>query len=167
MAGAPVLVLAATRVELRYLLDQLRAAPPEGVPVAASRASWGDLPLVLARCGVGKANAASPRATCSRARPTGAFSTWGAPGPSLRARDVFGGWRPLAESLGGAAVAVAALGARVPCLEVRGISNLAGDRDRASWDIPLASDRAGQVAGKLLDRWSRVEKPLAGAGGRP
>lgn len=44
----------------------------------------------------------------------------------------------LAEAMEGAGVAQAALRAGCPALEVRGVSNLVGPRDRAAWRIPEA-----------------------------
>lgn len=55
-------------------------------------------------------------------------------------------WRPLAESLEGAAAALACWRAGLPFREVRGISNLVGPRDRAAWRIELACERAARVA---------------------
>ncbi|WP_104991384.1 futalosine hydrolase [Deinococcus sp. NW-56] len=61
----------------------------------------------------------------------------------------------LTEGMEGAGVAHAALLAGVPALEVRGVSNPVGPRDRAAWRIPeaLAATRRG------------LEGLLAGAGG--
>ncbi|GEM47470.1 futalosine hydrolase [Deinococcus cellulosilyticus] len=44
----------------------------------------------------------------------------------------------LTEGMEGAGVALAGLRLEVPVLEVRGISNMVGPRDRESWNIPLA-----------------------------
>ncbi|CAM3655275.1 futalosine hydrolase [Deinococcus frigens] len=54
----------------------------------------------------------------------------------------------LTEGMEGAGVAHAALLAGVPVLEVRGVSNAVGLRDRASWQIPqaLAAGRRGVAA---------------------
>ena len=60
----------------------------------------------------------------------------------------------LTEGMEGAGVAHAAALAGIPALEMRGISNLVGPRDRDSWRIPqaLAAARRG-VAGLLTSPW--------------
>ncbi len=52
-------------------------------------------------------------------------------------------WQALAESMEGAAAAHICALYGVPFLEIRGVSNMAGDRDRAAWAV----DRAVEVAG--------------------
>jgi len=71
-------------------------------------------------------------------------------GTGGRAREVAERWGPLAESMEGAALALAALRAGLPFLEVRGISNFTGDRDRGSWQIGLAVERASAAAARLI-----------------
>lgn len=44
----------------------------------------------------------------------------------------------LTEGMEGAGVALAGLRLEIPVLEIRGISNMVGPRDRESWNIPLA-----------------------------
>ncbi|MBI4601871.1 MAG: futalosine hydrolase [Planctomycetes bacterium] len=63
-----------------------------------------------------------------------------------RARSIAARWDPLAESMEGAAGALVALRLGCPFLEVRGISNLVGPRDRAAWDIDAACEHAAEVA---------------------
>lgn len=62
----------------------------------------------------------------------------------------------LTEGMEGAGVAHAALLAGVPVLEVRGVSNAVGPRDRASWRIPqaLAATRRGVAA--ALEVWEEL-----------
>lgn len=55
-------------------------------------------------------------------------------------------WGALAESMEGAAAAHVCGLHGVPFLEVRGISNLVVDRDRASWDVTRAVEVAGRAA---------------------
>lgn len=64
----------------------------------------------------------------------------------------------LTEGMEGAGVAHAALLAGVPVLEVRGVSNAVGPRDRASWRIPqaLAATRRGVAA--ALEVWEEQER---------
>ena len=56
----------------------------------------------------------------------------------------------LAESMEGAAAALAALYHGIPFFEVRGISNRAGDRDRGTWLIETAADHAAEAASLLV-----------------
>lgn len=59
----------------------------------------------------------------------------------------------LAEAMEGAGAALAALRLGVPFIEVRGISNLVGPRDRASWRMREALDA---LAFALRDGWDAV-----------
>lgn len=69
-----------------------------------------------------------------------------------RARRVPGA---LCESMEGAAAAHVCSLYGVPLVEVRGISNLAQDRDPAAWDLAGASRRAQEAARRLLEGlWS-------------
>jgi futalosine hydrolase len=72
-------------------------------------------------------------------------------GTRRRAEEVAARREPLAESMEGAAAALAAWRHGVPFYEVRGISNLAGERDRAAWDIETACERAAEVAVRIID----------------
>jgi futalosine hydrolase len=55
-------------------------------------------------------------------------------------------WSPLAESMEGAAAAHICALYGVPFVEIRGISNLVGDRDRSSWQVERAIRAAGKAA---------------------
>jgi futalosine hydrolase len=68
-------------------------------------------------------------------------------GDSLHAR--FGA---LCESMEGAAAAHVCALYDVPFLELRGISNLVEDRNRAGWDIPGAASVAQQAVLRLVER---------------
>jgi len=81
-------------------------------------------------------------------------------GTDRRSAEVLGRWRPLAESMEGAALAIASLLASVPFLEIRGISNWTGDRDRSAWDVPLAAARAAAVAARIIEGAPRWEPPV-------
>jgi futalosine hydrolase len=61
-------------------------------------------------------------------------------------------WGGVCESMEGAAAAHVCAIYGVPFLEVRGISNLLVDRDRASWRIDDAAAAAQRVVGTLLAR---------------
>ncbi|CAM3288949.1 futalosine hydrolase [Deinococcus saxicola] len=66
----------------------------------------------------------------------------------------------LTEGMEGAGIAHAALLAGVPVLEVRGVSNAVGPRDRASWQIPqaLAATRRGVAA--ALEVWEEESESV-------
>ena len=55
-------------------------------------------------------------------------------------------WQPLVESMEGAAAAHICLLYGVPLVELRGISNLVGPRDRSSWQVEAAAERSGKAA---------------------
>ena len=57
----------------------------------------------------------------------------------------------LAENMEGSAIAQTCLLFDVPFLEFRGISNMAGVRDKAKWDIGAALDHCTAVIKLLLD----------------
>lgn len=60
----------------------------------------------------------------------------------------FGG---ICENMEGAAAAQVALLYGVDCLEIRGVSNVVEDRDPASWDIPLAVERAQEFILRFIE----------------
>ena len=57
----------------------------------------------------------------------------------------------IAESMEGAAVALVCLRYGVDCIEIRGISNMVGERDIASWDIPRATTNAQRFVVAFLE----------------
>jgi len=61
-------------------------------------------------------------------------------------------WSPLAESMEGAAAALVAWRQRVRFSEIRGISNMTGDRNRESWKIAEACEVAAAAAGVWIER---------------
>jgi futalosine hydrolase len=56
----------------------------------------------------------------------------------------------VAEEMEGYSVAVAAMLSQVPLTVVRGISNRAGDRNKAAWRMPEALAAAGDVVASML-----------------
>ncbi len=71
------------------------------------------------------------------------------------ASDRFHRFGALAENMEGSAIAQTCLLFDVPFLELRGISNMAGEREKASWDIPAAVDHCLAVVKLLLDKRSQ------------
>jgi futalosine hydrolase len=63
----------------------------------------------------------------------------------------FRSFRALAENMEGSAIAQACLLFDVPFLEFRGISNMAGVRDKAKWDLGAAMEHCLSVIKYLLD----------------
>mgnify|MGYP001162668232 FL=1 len=61
-------------------------------------------------------------------------------------------WNPLAESMEGAAAALVAWRQRVRFSEIRGISNMTGDRNRESWKIAEACEAAAAAAGAWIEQ---------------
>ncbi len=56
----------------------------------------------------------------------------------------------ICENMEGAAIALTALRYGIPCLEIRGISNLVEDRDMSRWNIDLAVEAAQRFVIKFL-----------------
>jgi len=84
-------------------------------------------------------------------------------------QEVVHRWEAVAESMEGAAAAHICALYGVPFLEVRGISNLVVDRDRASWEVDRAvavAARAAFAVGAALDRLplAATGVPAGGAG---
>jgi len=77
-------------------------------------------------------------------------------------------WQALAESMEGAAAAHVCALHQVPFLELRGISNLVTDRDRAAWRLEQGADAAAWAARVVLERLDDLtggltsRTPLAG-----
>ena len=63
-------------------------------------------------------------------------------------------WAPLAESMEGAAAALVAWKHGIRFSEIRGISNMAGHRNREGWKI----SEACEIAGRVLRSWLELEK---------
>jgi futalosine hydrolase len=74
-------------------------------------------------------------------------------GTSARAHELEARYHGLCENMEGAAVAQVAELARVPWLEVRGISNIVEDRDLRKWDIPRAAQAAQLAVLRILEDW--------------
>jgi futalosine hydrolase len=82
-------------------------------------------------------------------------------GVTAEAEALAARWGALAESMEGAAAAHVSALYGVPFLEVRGISNLVGDRDRARWQVRRAVAAASWAARAIVDAFEML--PVAGA----
>lgn len=71
-------------------------------------------------------------------------------GTSARAAELAKRFDPVAEAMEGAGVAVAAGRFGRPVLELRGISNVVGARDRTSWEVPAALDALRRACAAVL-----------------
>lgn len=71
-------------------------------------------------------------------------------GTRARADELAARHGAVGEAMEGWGVLVAATPHGVPVLEVRTVSNLIGDRDPSSWDIPAAFDALARVGAQLL-----------------
>lgn len=81
-------------------------------------------------------------------------------GTDQLASDIAARTNGICENMEGAAVAQVCLQHKVPLLELRGISNRAGNRNPDEWDIPKATDIAQQAVNELLTNWEEVAKTL-------
>ena len=80
-------------------------------------------------------------------------------GDAAVAQERFERFRALAENMEGSAVAQACLRFAIPVLECRGISNLAGDRDKSHWRLELAVTHSQAVVRHLLSSWVDLPEP--------
>lgn len=64
-------------------------------------------------------------------------------------------YQAVCENMEGAAVALVSLRYGIPCLEIRGISNLVEDRDRSRWDIGRAVEAAQRFVLKVIEERNR------------
>jgi futalosine hydrolase len=71
-------------------------------------------------------------------------------GTMRRARDIEKKFHAVCENMEGAAIAHVSALYGIPVFEMRGISNMVGDRDRAAWDIGLAAEHCQAAARELL-----------------
>ena len=83
-------------------------------------------------------------------------------GVAAEAEELAERWEAVAESMEGAAAAHVCALYGMPFLEVRGISNLVGDRDRAPWQVRRAVAAATWAARAIVERLDNL--PLAESG---
>lgn len=73
------------------------------------------------------------------------------------AQGLFHAFSPLMESMEGSAAAHVSQLYNIPFIQVRAASNLAGDRDKNNWNLPLAFDRIREVMQLLLTRFDNIK----------
>lgn len=71
-------------------------------------------------------------------------------GTTKRARDIEKKYHAVCENMEGAAIAHVCALYGIPLIEMRGISNMVGDRDRSGWNIVLAAEHCQAAAREFL-----------------
>lgn len=84
---------------------------------------------------------------CCASGPIATVSTCSGTDELARAYAARGG--AIAEGMEGAAVGLVAARVGIPFVEIRAISNTAGDRSRQTWDIPRALEAVSGLVGRL------------------
>ena len=77
-------------------------------------------------------------------------------GSPARARLLSNRYSALCENMEGGAVAQVCLRYRVPFLEIRGLSNRAGDRNKKRWQLSKALNNCQRALLYLLENWHKV-----------
>jgi futalosine hydrolase len=76
-----------------------------------------------------------------------------ASGSRKRARELRKGFNGICESMEGAAIAQVCALYKMPMLEIRGISNIAGVRDKRKWNMKLASENCQRVVMEIVKKF--------------
>lgn len=77
-------------------------------------------------------------------------------GTKVRGLELARRHQAVCENMEGAAIALAALRhGGIPCLEIRGISNLVEDRDMSRWDIGRAVEAAQRFVIKVIEEYNK------------
>jgi futalosine hydrolase len=76
------------------------------------------------------------------------------------AADIVARTDGICENMEGAAVAQVCLQHKVSMIELRGISNMTGDRNQGAWDIPKATAIVQEAICELFAEWDKVLKSL-------
>ena len=79
-------------------------------------------------------------------------------GTDARAAELSTRWQPIAESMEGAAAALACYKFACPFLEIRGISNYVGTRDRSAWTVDPACLNAATFAASLFRQQQFIDQ---------
>ncbi|MBI5664692.1 MAG: futalosine hydrolase [Nitrospirae bacterium] len=72
-------------------------------------------------------------------------------GTQRRARELERRFNAVCENMEGAAIAQVCTLYKVPMFEIRGISNIAGSRDKTKWDLQLASGNCQKLMLDIID----------------
>lgn len=84
---------------------------------------------------------------------TGNFVTVSAcTGTQKRARELEKRFNALCENMEGAAIAHVCAIYKIPMVEIRGISNIAGIRDKSKWNLKLASENCQKTVLKIISQ---------------
>ena len=76
-------------------------------------------------------------------------------GTKARGLELARRYQAVCENMEGAAIALVALRYGIPCLEIRGISNLVEDRDMSRWDIGKAAEASQRFVIKIVEESNR------------
>ena len=68
----------------------------------------------------------------------------------LVVRELEKRFKAICENIEGAAIAQVCAIYKIPMLEIRGISNIVGERDKRKWNLGLASENSQKLLMKLL-----------------
>ncbi len=71
-------------------------------------------------------------------------------GTVRRAKEIEKKFHAICENMEGAAVAHVCMSCGIPMVEIRGISNIVGERNKKKWNISLAAENCQQVVLELL-----------------
>jgi len=83
----------------------------------------------------------------------GTFSTVSTcTGTAERARELSGRFHAICENMEGAAIAHICCLYDIPCVEIRGISNIVDERDISKWNITLAVENCQRAVRAFLDK---------------
>jgi futalosine hydrolase len=72
-------------------------------------------------------------------------------GSQKRARELEGRFNAVCENMEGAAIAQVCTLYKIPVSEIRGISNIAGIRDKRKWDLQLASENCQKFTVDIIE----------------
>ena len=75
-------------------------------------------------------------------------------GTTAAGKELFGRYGAVCENMEGAAAAQLCTMYGVPCIEVRGISNIVEDRDRSKWEVAVASRNCVELIKNFIGQWN-------------
>ena len=129
--------------------DGFRTLETIGIPLlkAGRKRYFNEFPLDLKLCRTamqaGKRTGANTK--------SGIFTTVSlCTGSAKRAREISSRFGAICENMEGAAIAHICCLYRIPCLEIRGISNMVEERDISKWDISLAAENCQKALIELF-----------------